>query len=70
MLGKNDALIVLIPVGAFAALAGWVTAGLVVAVVGFVATLAIHLWNGIAGYRRAMDHEWPHVEPRRWDDDW
>jgi hypothetical protein len=70
MLGRNDALIVLIPIGALLALTGWVTAGIVVAIAGFVGTLALHLWQGIAGYRRAMDHEWPKVEARRWDDDW
>ncbi len=70
MLGRNDALIVLIPIGALLALTGWVTAGLVIAIAGFVGTLLIHLVNGIVGYRRAMDHEWPKVEPRRWDDDW
>ncbi len=70
MLGKHDALIVLIPIGALLALTGWVTAGLVIAIVGFVATLLVHLVNGILGYRRAMDHDWPQVEPRRWDDDW
>jgi hypothetical protein len=62
-------LILLIPIGAFVALAGWVTAGVTVAVIGFVATIAIHLVNGIVGYRRAMDHEWPPVEPSD-DEDW
>lgn len=66
---REYSVIFLIPSGAALAYLGWVTAGVTVAVVGFVGALAVHLATGIASYRRSMDHEWPKVEPRRWDDD-
>ncbi len=62
-------LILLVPFGAVIALLGHPEGGVVIAVVGAVATLLIHLWSGIASYRRAMDHDWPYVKPRDWEDD-
>ncbi len=69
-MSRLELLVFLIPLGAVLALAGWVTAGLVVAVIAFVVTIALHLVNGIRGYRHAMDHEWPKVEPLPPDDEW
>ncbi len=60
----------LISLGVVFAAMGFVAAGAVIGLVGFIGAIALHLAVGIAGYRRAMDHEWPKVEPRRWDDDW
>jgi hypothetical protein len=69
VLNKWHSLIFLIPVGAVVALAGWVAVGVAVALIGFFGTIAADFTIGFVSYRRAMDHEWPHVEPRRWDDD-
>ena len=69
MLSKYHSLIFLIPVGGVVALAGWVAVGVAVALIGFFGTIAVDLTIGFVGYRRAMDHEWPTVEPRPWDDD-
>jgi hypothetical protein len=69
VLSRYHGLIFLIPAGAVVAVAGWVAVGAAVALIGFFATLAVDLAIGFAGYRRAMDHEWPKVEPRSWDDD-
>jgi hypothetical protein len=41
-----------------------------IALVGFVATLAVHLTVAVVNYRRAMRREWPKVAPLEDDDDW
>jgi len=36
----------------------------------FIATLAVHLGLGIAGYREVMNRPWPEVAPLDDEDDW
>ena len=55
--------------GGLAAGLGW-RAGIVVLLLGFVGTIAVHLLMGIVDYRRVMSRPWPKVAPLEDEDEW
>jgi hypothetical protein len=56
-------------VGLVVVIAGATAVGVALFAVGVIGGTAVHLAVGIAGYRRAMQAEWPKVPPLS-DDDW